>query len=301
MFASPRLRTAALLAAVFAVVAPAFARADDPKPAAKPAADVMVPYRLTDTKHVMVRVKVNGKGPFNLILDTGAPAVFLAKRAATDAGVEVDDDGWAKTDSFELEGGLKVAGAKVRAADLFQLQGMNGMGLAGVELHGVVGYNVLAKYRITYDFTLDKLRFTPLDFTPPGVKARGKDNSQGGLDALGPLMKVMAAFMGIKPDFTVAPRGSLGVEWAESSGQVKIERVLAGSPAAEAGFLPGDRVESVALSKPGKVKLSSAEDIDSPADLARLMAAVRPDQKAEFKVRRGDKSVTLTVTFGKGL
>jgi hypothetical protein len=29
---------------------------------------------------------------------------------------------------------------------------MNGLGLAGMELHGMMGYNVIAPYRITFDF-----------------------------------------------------------------------------------------------------------------------------------------------------
>src|SRR5687768_8747048 len=100
--------------------------------AAAPAADpapakgkrVEVPYRLTDTKHVLVRVKLNGKGPFNLILDTGAPAVFITKAVAKKAGVPVDEKaekGLVEFDRFEIEGGLVVAKAKGRVEDLFQL------------------------------------------------------------------------------------------------------------------------------------------------------------------------------------
>ena len=75
--------------------------AADPKPMAKHE----IPYRLTDTKHVLVRAKINGKGPFNLILDTGAPAVFVTKAVAKKAGVKEDAKGWANFDRFELEGG----------------------------------------------------------------------------------------------------------------------------------------------------------------------------------------------------
>ena len=126
-----------------------------------------VPYRLTDTKHVMVRVKLNGKGPFNLILDTGAPAVFITKAVAKRAGVAVEDKGLSEFEKFEIEGGLVVPGAKGRVEDLFQLDGMNGMGLAGVELHGVIGYNVLARYRITYDFSAEKLTLPTTEWTMP--------------------------------------------------------------------------------------------------------------------------------------
>ncbi len=59
------------------LLVPAFAGTEEPKKAeakkeakaeAKPG---LVPFRLTDTHHTLVRVKINGKGPFNFIVDTG--------------------------------------------------------------------------------------------------------------------------------------------------------------------------------------------------------------------------------------
>src|SRR5438477_13038118 len=109
--------------ALTAILAPLAVRADDaPKGEAKP---VLVPYRLTAPKHVLVRAKINGKGPFNFILDTGAPAVFITNKVADRAGVKTDGTGWGAFDRFEIEGGLVVAKAKGRVEDLFQLEGMN--------------------------------------------------------------------------------------------------------------------------------------------------------------------------------
>ncbi len=293
------------LLAILVGLAPAARAADPPTPkseAVKVAEkEYAIPYRLTDTKHVLVRVKINGKGPFNLILDTGAPSVFITSKSAERAGLEIDTDGWAAAESFELEGGLKVPGAKARVADLFQLQGMNGLGLAGVELHGVVGYNVLAKYRVTYDFTADKLKFVALDFNPPAVKARGKDNSQGSLDMLGPVMKTFASFMGIKPNFNVEPRGFLGVELAEVGGKLTVMGVLNGSPADTAGLKAGDIVTgaSPAYAK-GKPEPGS-DNLDDLKEFGKWVEAIRPGQMAKMTISRGDKTVTVTVEFGKGL
>ena len=41
-----------------------------------------VPYHLTDTNHFLVRVRINGKGPFNFLVDSGAPALYLATETA---------------------------------------------------------------------------------------------------------------------------------------------------------------------------------------------------------------------------
>src|SRR5690348_1918314 len=69
-------RFAALLAAIMAL--PLLAA----EPAAKP---VVVPFEMLTSGHMAVKVKVNGKGPYKLIFDTGAPVVLLNNRIAKDA------------------------------------------------------------------------------------------------------------------------------------------------------------------------------------------------------------------------
>src|SRR5262245_66196796 len=64
--------------------------ADAPKPKT-----FEVPYKTTLPKHIVVRAKINKKGPFNFILDTGAPAMIIATKAGEKAGLENGDDGWA--------------------------------------------------------------------------------------------------------------------------------------------------------------------------------------------------------------
>ena len=49
---------------------------------APPADETLVPYRLTDTRHIMVRARINGKGPYNFVLDTGSPALFVSTALA---------------------------------------------------------------------------------------------------------------------------------------------------------------------------------------------------------------------------
>ena len=281
-----------LLPLATAVLLAAPAAADDPPN------QFDVPYRLTDTKHVLVRAKLNGQGPFNFILDTGAPAVFIPKKLARQVGLKLDDKGWGTFDKFEVEGGITVDGARTRVEDLFQLEGMNGIGIAGVELHGVIGYNVLAKYRITYDFAADKLTWVPLDFVPPDPKGIGR-GGQGGLEMLGPLMKLLAGLMGIKPNFETRPRGFLGLEVEEADGTVVVKSVLADGPAAKAGLKAGDRLVAFGLNR--GARRTRMTDIDRTRDLDRALAAARPGDEAKVEVRRGEKTETISVTFGRGL
>ena len=285
------MRRVFLLAGLAAALlfTPSFAA--DPAPKDKPAAAIEVPYRLTDTKHVLVRVKLNGQGPFNFILDTGAPAVFIPNKIAKKIGLKLDDKGWGEFDKFAIEGGLVVEKARTRVEDLFQLEGMNGMGMAGVELHGVIGYNVLAQFRITYDFTADKLQWVHLkDFEPPVVKPIGKGGSGGGLDMMGGVMKMMAGLMGVKPNFDIAPTGFLGLEYDEKKDGLYVKAVLKDSPADKGGIAAGDKIESIRTAS-----------IDDASDLKKVLAKAKVGDSLKFTVLRGKESKTLTVELGKGL
>jgi serine protease DegQ len=292
-----RIVVALVLAAGLGLLAPPALRADD-KPDKKPedkkvekAAKFEVPYRLTDTKHLMVRVKINGKGPFNMIVDTGAPAVFITKPVAKKAKAEAEGkESWVNFDTFELEGGLKVEKARGRIEDLVQIDGMNSMGLAGIELHGVIGYNVLAKYRIEYDLTRDKLVFEPLPkFDPPALVPIGGKGG-GDIQSMGPLVKMMAALLGIKPNFDMVPRGFTGIEFAAKDGKVSVKRVLPGSPADKAGLKAGDVITSV-----------KTVSIDGEKDLVKALEKAGVGTKWRFYVTRGGKEEEVVVELGKGL
>ncbi len=271
-------------------------RADEPKKldAPPPAKKFQVPYRLTIPKHILVRAKINGKGPFNFILDTGAPALFVSTKACKKLGIESDKKGWWTFDRLEIEGGVVLKKARGRIEDPFQLEGMNGLGLAGAELHGVIGYNILAKYRMEIDFTRDKMAWTELTgFDPePPMGLGGKGGGQGGLEIMGSIMKMLGSFLGAKTTPDYVTRGFLGMEVAEDDGAVLVKSVLAKGPAGEAGLKAGDRFV--------KFNGRSVYGLD---DLQKYASRVAPGRKVAVKVERGkDKEmVDLTIIAGEGL
>ena len=266
------------------------AKADEKKDPPKKAVTYDVPYRLTDTKHIHVRVKINGKGPFNFIIDTGAPALIMTEAVAKKVGGKTED-GWTTFDKLDVEGGLSIDKPRGVAIDMFQLKGMNSMGLAGVELHGVLGYNILARFKIEYDFNETKLKWTPVDFRALDPKRiTDKGGSQGGLEMIGTLTQVLSMLGGMKPNFTVHPRGFIGVELESKSKELIVKTVLAGSPAEKAGLKVGDRIAEVK----GK-SLSSSED---------LLEAVKklPEGTAlKLSIKRGEETKDIIVELGKGL
>ena len=277
--------------AILLALAPVGAADKDKKEPARPGTTFEVPYRLTDTKHVLVRIKLNGKGPFNFIIDTGAPALILTEAVAKKAGGKADGS-WTTFDTLEIEGGIKIDDARGLAIDPFQLKGMNALGVAGAELHGMMGFNILARYKIEYDFTETKLKWTPVDFKVPDPKRVhiDKDSGQGSLEMIGTLMQMLSAFGGIKPNFDVVPRGFLGAELEAQKDELVVKSVLAGGPADKAGLKAGDRIET-----------AKGKTLRKPADLLDVVKKLPEGSSLKLNIKRGDETKDITVELGKGL
>ena len=202
-----------------------------------------MPFRLTDTNHTLVRVKINGKGPFNFIVDTGCPVMLIAEPVGKKIGLKTEK-GWAMLDKLELEGGLELTKVKARVETPFQITGMNRMGLAGVELHGLMGYTVLAKFKMDYDYTKKQMAWTPLAFEPPAPAPLGGKAATGGMDVMVALVEILSYFAGIGPLPPPQPRGFFGFELEQKDKAVYVAKVLEKSPAAQAGLKAGDRIDA---------------------------------------------------------
>jgi hypothetical protein len=274
-----------------------------------PAKTYRIPYTLTKTSHIMVRVKVNGKGPFNLIVDTGAPGLYLATTAAKKAGLPVpkpekkdkkdkqDKKGKKPLavvlDRLDIEGGASLAKVKCLIETPFQLRGMNAFGLPGAELHGIMGYAVLAHFRMEIDFGRDTMTWTRLDFTPPPpvpVGMKGKDAGQAQLEALGDFMAAYAKFLSLKPAAPPLLRGFLGVELADEGKAVVVSAVPPQGPAARAGLRKGDRITRV-----------ENEKVKSSAEVRRRVARVTVGEPVWLTFERGGQVKEVIVTAGEGL
>jgi len=265
----------------------ALARADEKRTDSKV---YQVPYRLTNTSHVLIRAKINGKGPYNFILDTGAPTLFVSTAACRKLNIAADKNGWGTFDRFEIEGGVVLEKCRGRIEDPFQLEGMNGLGLAGVEIHGIIGYTVLARYRLGFDFTKEKMSWEPLHFDPPPPQGLNERNMAGGMEALGSVMKIVGAFLGKKNDSEVLPRGFLGVLLEESDGKILVRTVLPKGPAAESGLIPGDQIVSF--------QGNAARSI---ADLQKHFAEVGIGETVEIQILRSGSTKSIGLKTGKGL
>lgn len=270
----------ALLLASALLCAPA--RAETPaRPAAKP---VTVPFEMLKSGHMAVQVKVNGKGPYRLIFDTGAPITLVNNKLAKEAGLLsgmprpaftlFGSMGEVKIKSLEV-GGQRAEGVAAVVMDhpLVELMAKK-LG----PLHGIVGFPFFARFKMTLDYEAKTVTFVPSGYKPPDVMKA----MMNAMLSAGPGKKVLA------------PAGQWGLVAHKDKGDeeagVTVKSVLPGSPADRAGLKAGDRL----LTLDGRWT-------DSLPDLFHAAGSVKPGTTVPVKVRRAGKEVELKVTPAAGL
>ena len=257
-----------------------------------------IPYHLADTQHILVRARINGKGPYTFIMDTGAPEMFFAKDTAQKIGITPGKNSEATLDRVEIEGGAVVEKLKVRIADPSQLVGMNSLGLNDTRIEGVLGYSLLARFRIHLDLTQPRMLWTALKYTPPppgfGPEEGGKPvEPSANYVAMENMNKSLAGMLPKRAEIQTVTRGFFGIEFTEGAEQLTIKAVLPASPAAEAGLKAGDVITQAALGEKEPQKLAQ------PSDALRLLGTVGPGESVVFTLLRGKETKTLTVKAGK--
>src|SRR5437588_9350937 len=122
--------------------------------------------------HLAVQVKVNGKGPYRLVFDTGAPMILLSSRVGKEAGL-FSDKRPALPGAFAFPGQVRVRKLEigaVTAADLnaIVLDHPTVKAIAEVfgPIDGIVGFPFFARYRTAIDYQAKKLTFTPNGYEP---------------------------------------------------------------------------------------------------------------------------------------
>jgi hypothetical protein len=274
--------TPALLLGLFAPAA----RAEGPaaKPDTKP---VAVPFELLPSRHMVIKAMVNGKGPYRLIFDTGAPIMLINTKLAKEAGVTdkamkpafspFGAMGQFSIKSLEL-GDLKAEGVSTIVMDhptVSLISKFFG------PIDGIVGFPFFARYRTTVDYQAKELTFVPNGFKP--------------VDMVQALTVALLARSAKSDEVrTVAPAGQWGLVVdkgdKDDAAGVTVTEVRPDSAAAKAGVKPGDRL----LTLDGRWT-------DSVTDAFQAASRVKPGRAVALVVRRGGQDVTLTVAPRAGL
>jgi hypothetical protein len=261
---------------------PLAARAETPT---KP---VTVPFELLRSGHMAVQVKINGKGPYRLIFDTGAPVTLLNNKVAREAGLLkgvakpafsfFGAMGDVKVRSLEV-GGLE---AKDTSAIVMDHPLLEVMAKKLGPLEGIVGFPFFARYKVTLDYQARTLTFAPSTYRP-GDPLKTLEAE---------LMKMVMG--GPTPPKVLAAAGQWGLRAEKGSKDdeagVTVREVLAGGAAAAAGIKAGDRLLSI-----------DGRWTDSLPDLYAAAGHVKPGTEVVVRVKRGGKEIELKVKPLAGL
>lgn len=227
---------AAWLALLLALAVPG-GRSAAQTPGAKPPlsrpATTVAPLEVLKTRHLAISVRIDDRGPFRMVLDTGSPISFISTALAKQLGVV--DPRSANGGFLGIRFGVKLKSLALGDAVLHDQQVMvldhpTVEMLAQVDgpLEGIIGLSTLSHFRFAIDYGAAQLSLTPIDYTPRNVVA----------DVMGQIVTRMSG------KSSLAPAGLWGilVDRQDDRPGVRVTRVFAGSPAEAAGLRPGDRI-----------------------------------------------------------
>jgi hypothetical protein len=257
---------------------------------------VRVPFEMlrsgeTLSGHLAVQVKVNGKGPYRLVFDTGAPVILLSRRVGKEAGLGGEKP--SKLTTPEAKQSLMPGQVRIGKLEVGPLaaDGVNAMvfdhptvkALAEVfgPIDGIIGFPFFARYRTAIDYQSRTLTFTPNGYHPGDV-----------------VQEMMASLFrprnGSDVPRVVGARALWGMRVEKASDDdeegVKVAEVFPGGPAAKAGIKTGDRL----LTLDGRWT-------DTVGDCYEAAGVIGPDHSVLCELRREGKSLSLSVTPALGL
>jgi hypothetical protein len=240
------------------------------------------------SKHIAVQIKVNGKGPYRVIFDTGSPVTLLSNRIAEETGLISKDQAKAPA-LFGARGmgtakTLQVGDIVVEDAPVMVMDhpALKAAGRVLGQLDGIVGFPFFCRYKSTFDYEAQTISFVPVEYR--GV----------GMDMMQMVLVMMNDRSGKPLQKVQSPTTLWGfrVERAEDDPEagVVVKEVLPESPAARAELKVGDRLLEL-----------DGTWTESVEDTYRAAAGVPAGQAARMKIRRGMDEISITIVPKAGL
>jgi predicted aspartyl protease len=124
-----------------------------------------VPFELGG-KVMFLKATINGKGPYRLILDTGATETVITPPVAKALGVRTTPVTAAQ--SKGVVPSLAVGGAAVTNFGVYVFDPPQAIALrldAGLDYHGLLGYTFISRFLTTVDYGRNRVRFDALPST----------------------------------------------------------------------------------------------------------------------------------------
>lgn len=248
-------------------------------------APIVVPFETIASRHMIVDVVVNGKGPFTLVFDTGAPLTLISSKLAREAKIATGGGLMALFGNFGQQkiGTLELGDIKLDKVDAIVMDHptVDAIGQAtGKKLDGIVGFNVFGRYKTTIDYQKKTLTFVPTDFRPVNM-----------FEVLVQAMTPSANDLKRIP--VLAPQGLLGLSVSKNADDeaagVVIDVVRPESPAAKAGLKVGDRLLTI-----------DHRWTDRVADCFEAARTIRAGETVDIEIERDGKKRTVKATVVPG-
>ncbi|MCZ2341762.1 MAG: PDZ domain-containing protein [Bacteroidales bacterium] len=255
--------------------------------AQSPAESQTVPFQLLPSRHILVRAKLNDKGPYQFIFDTGAPINLVSSRVARDAGLK-------KPGGFSLFrapkpvevqqltlGTVSAAKIPVLVMDHPTVETISrAFEQSTGPIEGIIGYPFFARYALTVDYQKKQLLLKPNGHEPGDYLS----------DLIGRIADLST--QAHQPRIT-APMALWGLEVVkpqENTSGVLVRTAHPQGAAAAGGLRKGDRILTI-----------DDRWTDTVADTFRAVSLVKPGRKVSVLIERNGQQQTLVVTPKKGL
>ncbi|HMP57830.1 MAG TPA: PDZ domain-containing protein [Gemmatales bacterium] len=259
---------------------------DEPRPASPE--PVTVPFELLASRHMAVTIVVNGKGPYRMIFDTGAPVNLLSTKIGREA--QVTPERPARRPGAPRGGALMPMGVQLKVKDLemgelmardvpvmvFDHPTIKAIGAVLGPIEGIIGFPLFSRYRVTIDYQKKEMTFVPVDYDPGDVMA-----------------VLMQSVMGSRRDTQPRPLASpvvLGARIEEKDGQLIVAGVFGGSAAETAGLRAGDQLLEL-----------DGHWLTDLVDLSRALGHQKAGQSTQLKIQRGEEEKELSLQVRLGL
>ncbi len=255
------------------------------------------------SRHLALRVILNGKGPFRMILDTGSPITFITNAAALKSGLLKAQQA-NQPALFGMRGQViaKTIGVGKTLLNDFPLLVLDHPVIETLQqvegpLDGILGFSFFARYRTVIDYVHKSAQFTPNGYQPEDLlgslmtRLMSNQASHRNLASLG--LWGMEVAQAAAPKASPTPKFSQPGQKAEQNDPqpgIIITRVYADSAAAQSGLQAGDRLLSV-----------EEHWTDTLEDCLDAAGQIKPGEKTTLHILRDGKPLDIVITPRIGL